>query len=263
MYGMNGRTALVTGAGRGIGRATALRLAGEGADVVVVNIDLSNAKDTVAQIEALGVNGTVLQADLSDSESVASIGKRCDELSLQVDILVNNAGISRYKSIVDSSTKDWDQHVDIMAKATFLLMKQFAPGMIHRQFGRIVNLGSYVAQFNCVTKYFGPYVAAKFAIVGLTQVAAQEFAPYVTVNAVGPGDVATDMMELEWVQEGERRGLSAAQVKEEYRVRLLLQEFESPTDIANAIAYLCSDEARHVTGAHHIVSGGLPYKAVD
>lgn len=71
------------------------------------------------------------------------------------------------------------------------------------------------------------------------------------------------MMELEWVQEGDRRGIPAAEVKEEYRVRLLLQEFEAPTDIANAIAYLCSDEARHVTGAHHIVSGGLPYKAIE
>lgn len=185
MYGMSGRTALVTGAGRGIGRATALRLAKEGADVIVVDIDLDNANETVAQIEALGVKGTALRADLSDAASIATIGERCDELSLEVDILVNNAGISRYKSIIDSSTTDWDQHVDIMAKATFLLMKQFAPGMISRKFGRIVNLGSYVAQFNCVTKYFGPYVAAKFAVVGLTQVAAQEFAPYVTVNAVG------------------------------------------------------------------------------
>lgn len=263
MHEMKGRTALVTGAGRGIGRATALRLASAGADVVVVDIDLATANETVAQIEALGAKATAFAADLSDVASVATIGERCQELSLQVDILVNNAGISRYKSIIESTITDWDQHVDIMAKATFLLMKQFAPGMISRKYGRIVNLGSYVAQFNCVTKYFGPYVAAKFAVVGLTQVAAQEFAPYVTVNAVGPGDVATDMMELEWVQEGDRRGIPAAQVKEEYRVRLLLQEFEGPSDIANAIAYLCSDEARHVTGAHHIVSGGLPYKAGD
>lgn len=263
MYDLKNRTALVTGAGRGIGRATAIRLATEGADVVVVDLDPETAESTASEIRQLGVKSLAIQADLSNTESVLQIGPQVREAGFEIDILVNNAGISRYKSIIDSTLTDWDQHVDIMAKATFLLMKEFAPGMMDRKWGRIINLGSYVAQFNCVTKYFGPYVAAKFAIVGLTQVAAQEFAPYVTVNAVGPGDVATDMMELEWVQEGERRGIPAAEVKEEYRVRLLLQEFEGPNDIANAIAWLASDEARHVTGAHQIVSGGLPYKAID
>jgi NAD(P)-dependent dehydrogenase (short-subunit alcohol dehydrogenase family) len=148
-----------------------------------------------------------------------------------------------------------------MAKGTFLMMKAFAGEMMKQKFGRIVNLGSYVAQLNCTTKYFGPYCAAKFGIIGLTQVAAQEFAPFVTVNAVGPGDVATDMMEVEWEQEAGLKNKTAVEVKEEYRVRLLLQEFEMPVDIANAIAHLCSDQARHVTGAHHIVSGGLPYLA--
>lgn len=262
MYDLSSKTALVTGAGRGIGKGTALRLAAEGADVIVVDLNEANARQTAAEVETLGRRSLAIASDLGDLESLSTIGKICRAESLDVDILVNNAGISRYKSIIDCSLRDWDEHVDIMARATFLLMKEFAPSMIERQWGRIINLGSYVAQFNCVTKYFGPYVAAKFAIVGLTQVAAQEFAPYVTVNAVGPGDVATDMMELEWVQEGERRGVPAAEVKDEYRRRLLLQEFEGPTDIASAIAYLASDEARHVTGAHHIVSGGLPYKAM-
>lgn len=81
------------------------------------------------------------------------------------------------------------------------MIRAFAGEMMEQKFGRIINLGSYVAQLNCTTKYFGPYCAAKFGIIGLTQVAAQEFAPFVTVNAVGPGDVATDMMEVEWEQE--------------------------------------------------------------
>lgn len=262
MYHLEGRTALVTGAGRGIGRGTALRLAREGADVVVVDLDATTAEEAAAEIRGMGRRAWAVRADLSTVTDVEAIGEYCRRESLEIDVLVNNAGISRYKSIVDSTLHDWDQHVDIMARATFLLMKEFAPGMVERRWGRIVNLGSYVAQVNCVTKYFGPYVAAKFAIVGLTQVAAQEWAPYVTVNAVGPGDVATEMMELEWVQEGERRGVPASEVKEEYRHRLLLQEFETATDIANAIVWLCSDEARHVTGAHQIVSGGLPYKTI-
>lgn len=263
MYNLSDKIALVTGSGRGIGKATALRLASEGADVVVVDLRQEVADAAAAEIRGLGVSALGIAGDVSSSVAVDRIASIALAEFGRVDILVNNAGISRYKSILESSEKDWDEHIDIMAKGTFLMMRAFAGGMIERQYGRIVNLGSYVAQFNCTTKYFGPYCAAKFGVVGLTQVAAQEFAPYVTVNAVGPGDVATDMMEIEWQQEAERKDKTSAEVKEEYRVRLLLQQFEGPTDIAAAIVHLCSDEARHITGAHHIVSGGLPYKAME
>lgn len=263
MYNLSERVALVTGACRGIGKSTALRLAREGADIIVVDLIRETAEGTAEEIRKLGVRAIGLAGDVSQASAVDSVAEAALAEFGRVDILVNNAGISRYKPILESTEEDWDQHVDVMAKGTFLMMRAFAAGMIDRKYGRIVNLGSYVAQLNCTTKYFGPYCAAKFGVVGLTQVAAQEFAPYVTVNAVGPGDVATEMMEVEWRQEAGRKGTSAADVKEEYRQRLLLQQFEGPEDIASAIAYLCSDEARHVTGAHHIVSGGLPYKAME
>ncbi len=261
MYDFSDRVAVVTGSGRGIGKGTALRLAKEGADLIIIDLNKSNAESTANEIKAMGRKAISIVADVSSASEVDRIKKISFENFGKVDFLVNNAGISRYKSILDSTEEDWDQHVDIMAKGTFLMMKAFAGEMMKQKFGRIVNLGSYVAQLNCTTKYFGPYCAAKFGIIGLTQVAAQEFAPFVTVNAVGPGDVATDMMEVEWEQEAELKNKTAVEVKEEYRVRLLLQEFEMPVDIANAIAHLCSDQARHVTGAHHIVSGGLPYLA--
>ena len=256
-----GRVALVTGAGRGIGRATALLLANLGCAVVVNDVNKESAATTEAVISAAGGRGAAIAADIS---SAAEVGRLVDEALghfAKIDFLVNNAGISLYRPIVDCSEDDWDAHVDIMAKGTFLMIRAVAPGMVARRFGRIVNLGSYVAQLNCTTKYFGPYCAAKFAIVGLTQVAAQELAPYVNVNAVGPGDVATEMMEGEWAQEGERRRLPAAEVKNQYRERLLLGKFEQPTDIAQSVAFLCSPLADHITGAHLIVSGGLPYKA--
>jgi len=261
MYDFSDRVAVVTGSGRGIGKGTALRLAKEGADLIIIDLNKSNAESTVNEIKAMGRKEISIVADVSSASEVDRIKKISFENFDKVDFLVNNAGISRYKSILDSTEEDWDQHVDIMAKGTFLMMKAFAGEMMKQKFGRIVNLGSYVAQLNCTTKYFGPYCAAKFGIIGLTQVAAQEFAPFVTVNAVGPGDVATDMMEVEWEQEAGLKNKTSVEVKEEYRVRLLLQEFEMPVDIANAIAHLCSDQARHVTGAHHIVSGGLPYLA--
>jgi meso-butanediol dehydrogenase/(S,S)-butanediol dehydrogenase/diacetyl reductase len=257
---LTGRRALVTGAGRGIGRAIALRLASAGADLAVNDLNADTVNSTASEIEGLGRRAVAIQADLAQTDDVHRV---CDEATAAlggIDILVNNAGISLYRGIVDCSEADWDSHIDIMAKATFLTMRRLAPGMMERRWGRIVNLGSYVAQLNTVTKFFGPYCAAKFAIVGLTQVAAQEFAPNVTVNAIGPGDVATEMMELEWVQEGERRGIPAAEVKDEYRQRLILGEFEAPDDIAGGVLFLCSPLANHVTASHLIVSGGLPFK---
>ena len=255
-----GRRALVTGAGRGIGRAIALRLAGAGADVAVNDLNPESAARTAGEVAALGRRSAALVGNLRSTETVHAVCDGAVTALGGIDILVNNAGISLYRSIVDCSEDDWDAHVDGMAKATFLTMRRLAPAMMDRGWGRIVNPGSYLAQLNTVTKFFGPYCAAKFAIVGLTQVAAQEFAPHVTVNAIGPGDVATEMMELEWVQEGERRGIPAADVKEEYRKRLILGEFETPDDIAGGVLFLCSPLASHVTASHLIVSGGLPYK---
>ncbi|MCU1491850.1 MAG: 3-oxoacyl-(acyl-carrier-protein) reductase [Acidimicrobiaceae bacterium] len=259
-FDLSGRIALVTGAGRGIGRASAQLLAECGAAVVVNDLAEDTAQKTAAEIVEVGGAAIAVAADVSSAAGVDRLVEQALAEYEAVDLLVNNAGISRYRPILECGEEDWDSHLDIMAKGTFLLMRALAPQMIERHFGRIVNLGSYVAQMNTTTKYFGPYCAAKFAIVGLTQVAAQEFAPYVNVNAVGPGDVATEMMELEWQQEGQRRNLDPAEVKEEYRRRLILGKFEGPRDIAGTIAFLCSPLAEHITGSHLIVSGGLPFK---
>ncbi len=259
LMGLTGRRALVTGAGRGIGRAIALRLAADGADVVVNDRDPATAAATADGVRALGRRAHAAPGDLRVTSQVHDVCDAAVAALGGVDIVVNNAGISLYRSIIDCTEDDWDAHVDIMAKATFLTMRRLAPAMMERGWGRIVNLGSYVAQVNCTTKFFGPYCAAKFAVVGLTQVAAQEFAPSVTVNAVGPGDVDTEMMAAEWDLEGQRRGMPAADVKEEYRERLLLGRLERPDDIAGAVSFLCSTSADQITGSHLIVSGGLPY----
>jgi meso-butanediol dehydrogenase/(S,S)-butanediol dehydrogenase/diacetyl reductase len=256
---LGGRVALVTGAGRGIGRGIALRLAEHGSDVAVNDLDPVTAERTAEEVRGLGRRSAAVPGDVSSADAVDEIASSAEAALGPIDILVNNAGISLYRAIIDCTEEDWDRHLDIMAKGTFLTMRRVAPPMMARGWGRIVNLGSYVAQQNCVTKYFGPYCAAKFAVVGLTQVAAQEFAPGVTVNAVGPGDVDTDMMAREWDLEGTRRGLSPELVKEEYRHRLMLGRFEEPSDIAGAVLFLCSALADQVTGSHLIVSGGLPF----
>ena len=258
-FDFSGKVALVTGAGRGIGKGIALRLASHGADIAVNDLVAETAEQTVREIQAKGRQAIATPGDVGKTSVIDPLVEKALAHFGHIDILVNNAGISLFRSILDCTEEDWDRHLDIMAKGTFLLMRKVAPQMITRKWGRIVNLGSYVAQFNCTTKFFAPYCAAKFAIIGLTQVAAQEWAPYVTVNAVGPGDVETEMMELEWQQEGTRRGIPAAQVKEEYRKRLILDRLETPDDIAKVVAFLCSPYADQITGSHLIVSGGLPY----
>ncbi len=236
-----------------------MRLAAAGADVVVNDLDPAHGGADRRRGPGTRAAKRDGVGDLARSADVTAVCDAAEAALGGVDILVNNAGISLYRSIVDCSEEDWDRHLDIMAKATFLTMRRLAPPMIERGWGRIVNLGSYVAQVNCTTKYFGPYCAAKFAVVGLTQVAAQEFAPQVTVNAVGPGDVDTEMMAREWDLEAERRRMTAAEVKEEYRERLILGRLERPDDIAGAVLFLCSPAGDQVTGSHLIVSGGLPY----
>lgn len=259
MFDFHDRIAVVTGAGRGIGRATAELFAVCGATVVVADRDADAAERTAAAIAAGGGGALGVGLDVARSSEVVEAVEGVVGRYGRIDFLVNNAGVSLYRPLLECSEEDWDVHLDSMAKGTFLMMRAVGPVMLAQQFGRIVNLGSYVAQLNCTTKYFAPYCAAKFAVVGLTQVAAQELAPFVNVNAVGPGDVATEMMEQEWEQEGARRGESAASVKDRYRRRLILGEFEAPDDIAQAIGFLCSPLADHVTGSHLVVSGGLPF----
>lgn len=258
-FDLRGHAALVTGAGRGIGRATARLLARCGAAVVVNDASDLDAESAAAEIAASGVPSLAAPADVSSASNVERLRGTIATAGFEIDLLVNNAGVSAYRPILDCTEQDWDRHVDTMAKGTFLMIRAFAPGMVARRFGRIVNLGSYVAQPNCTTRNFGPYCAAKFAVVGLTEVAAQELAPHVTVNAIGPGDVATEMMQREWQQEGRLRGMDPGAVRQEYRSRLLLGDFEHPDDIAGAIAFLCSPFASHITGSHFIISGGLPH----
>jgi NAD(P)-dependent dehydrogenase (short-subunit alcohol dehydrogenase family) len=256
---LSGKVALVTGAGQSIGRRIALRLAKYGADVAVNDLNGGTAENTAGEIRSMGRDAVAVRADVSKSSEVELMVRRVIEHFKHIDILVNNAGISADTPLLECSEEIWDRHLDIMAKGTFLCMKMIAPYMLKQKWGRIINLGSYVAQLNCFTKNFGPYCAAKGAIIGLTQVAAQEWAPYVLVNAVGPGDVETQMMEKEWQDAGARTGVPAAEVKERYRKRLLLKRFEQPDDIAKAVLFLCTPLADQVTGSHLIVSGGLPF----
>ena len=258
-FNLKGKVAMVTGGGSGIGRGICLKLAENGVDIAICDINLPSAEETAKLVEDLGVKALVKKVDVTKAQEVnAAVAEIIDSLG-KIDILCNNAGISLIKNIVDLEEKDWDAHMDINAKGVYLCSKPVAKHMIARgKGGRIINTASYLGKI--AAPGLGHYCASKFAVVGLTQSLACELGPYgITVNSVCPGDVDTPMMEREWVMHANDLGITPAEAKEENRKRMLLGRLEKPEDIANLVAFLASDLAEYITAESINVSGGLPF----
>jgi meso-butanediol dehydrogenase/(S,S)-butanediol dehydrogenase/diacetyl reductase len=258
-FNLKGKVAMVTGGGSGIGRGICLKLAENGADVAVCDINLDTAKETAEMIKKLGVKALVVKLDVTKAQEVEdAVAKIIDSLG-KIDILCNNAGISLIKNIVDLDEKDWDAHMNINAKGVYLCSKAVAKHMIARgKGGRIINTASYLGKI--AAPGLGHYCASKFAVVGLTQSLACELGPYgITVNSVCPGDVDTPMMEREWKMHAQNLGITPEEAKEQNRQRMLLGRLEKPEDVANLVAFLASDLAEYITAESINVSGGLPF----
>lgn len=244
---LKGRVAVVTGGSRGIGRAIALALAEEGADVAInYQRNEAQAKEVAQAIEKLGRSAGTFQADVSDSEQV----KRMRDAVLQrfdrgVDILVNNAGINRDKSFARMDEEIWNSVVSVNLNGVFHCTKAFLDGMAAKGFGRIINISSIVAQMG----NFGQanYAAAKAGVLGLTKTLARELAGKgVTVNAVAPGFIETDMV-----------ASLPEDVRERIRVQIPLRRFGKPEEVAKAVVFLASEETGYITGHVLSVNGGM------
>lgn len=240
---MADKVAVVTGAGSGIGQATALRFAEEGAWVAALDIALDSALATAARIESGGGKALGGRVDVSDSASVAAaIGKVLQAWG-RIDVLINNAGVTRDGYITKLSDEQWDQVVDVSLKGTFLCCRAVAPGMYERKQGRIVNTASVSVRGNIGQTN---YSAAKAGVIGLTRSLALEAAKFgVTVNCVAPG--ATDTPILKTIP---------APVMARMLESIPLKCLADPRDIANAHLFLASEEGRYVTGQVLVVDGG-------
>ncbi len=240
------KTAIVTGASRGIGKAIALRLAKSGYNIAVVDAcDLDKSADAVSEVQALGVDAKAYQCNVADFAQVEETVAKINEDFGGIYILVNNAGITRDTLLLKMTEANFDDVIAVNLKGTFNFIKQVAPIMMKRREGRVVSISSIVGiegnagQVN--------YSASKAGIIGVTKSCAREFASRnITFNAIAPGFVETPMTAV----------LTDKQKEAMFAV-IPLKRYGQPEDIANAVNFLCSDDASYITGQVLSVDGGM------
>jgi NAD(P)-dependent dehydrogenase (short-subunit alcohol dehydrogenase family) len=265
MHTLRGKSAYVTGSAQGIGRATALRLAREGCSLALVDIDKAGLGITAEAIQGAGAEAISIVADVSQEGDVSSSIQQAVESMGDVDLLVNAAGVASQCDFLDLPVSEWDRNVDVNLKGTFLTCKLLGRHMADRGTGSIVNIASIAAKTGVGIQ--AHYCASKGGVVLLTQSAALALAPFnVTVNAVCPGLVWTDMMvrTSEWLLKNDPRfvdrGLTAEEVYlERVEKEVPLSKRIDPEDVAGVIAFLLSDEAALITGQAINVDGGLEF----
>lgn len=244
-FSMAGRIAIVTGSGQGIGRSIALGLAEAGANIVVAEKDASLAESVVGEIRALGVSALPVIADVREADQVSEMVQKCLSEFGRVDVLVNNAGGMFPAPLLDMSERGWDAVIRLNLKSVFLCSKAVAPTMIEQKKGVVLNLSSVCGEGpSANTAHYG---AAKAAIIGLTQSMAVEWAPYIRVNAIAPGVIATPGTRHNWENKERREWIESI---------IPLARYGQPEDIATAALYLVSDASDYVSGHILDVNGG-------
>ncbi|MEW1700256.1 3-oxoacyl-ACP reductase FabG [Streptomyces sp. NPDC091278] len=244
------RVAVVTGAARGIGAATAIRLAAEGRAVAVLDLDEAACGDTVEKITAAGGTALAVGCDVSDAAQVeAAVAQVAEELGAPT-ILVNNAGVLRDNLLFKMSESDWDLVMNVHLKGAFLMAKACQKHMVDAGFGRIVSLSSSSALGN---RGQANYSAVKAGLQGLTKTLAKELGKFgVTANAVAPGFIVTEMT----AQTAERVGMGFEDFQAAAASMIPVQRVGRPEDVANAIAFFSGDDAGFVSGQVMYVAGG-------
>ena len=242
---MSNRVAFVTGSSRGIGRAIALTLCREGFYIIVASPEVENNELVAGEIRAGGGEAMTLNLDIGSQESVKEGFGQVLAAKGRVDVLVNNAGITRDGLAVRMKPADWDLVLKINLTGAFFAAQQALPGMMKNRWGRIVNMASVGGQAGSVGQ--ANYVASKAALIGMTKALAQEMGSRgITVNAVAPGYIDTDMT----------RVLPEA-VKQKYLASIPLGRAGTIEDVANAVKFLVSDDASYITGHVLAVNGGM------
>ncbi|HDA7538367.1 TPA: 3-oxoacyl-[acyl-carrier-protein] reductase [Staphylococcus aureus] len=240
------KSALVTGASRGIGRSIALQLAEEGYNVAVNYAgSKEKAEAVVEEIKAKGVDSFAIQANVADADEVKAMIKEVVSQFGSLDVLVNNAGITRDNLLMRMKEQEWDDVIDTNLKGVFNCIQKATPQMLRQRSGAIINLSSVVGAVGNPGQ--ANYVATKAGVIGLTKSAARELASRgITVNAVAPGFIVSDMTDA-----------LSDELKEQMLTQIPLARFGQDIDIANTVAFLASDKAKYITGQTIHVNGGM------
>jgi len=252
---LSGRSALITGASRGIGRAIALRYAEEGANLFLVATNRAKLEETKGLAEAQGAQVGLQDVDVRDRAAVEAMIDAAVKTFGGIDVLVNNAGVYKASRLVDYTPEDFDRIIQVNLYGAFHVMQFVLRHMQTRGRGKVVNIASTAGKWMSINQ--SAYNASKHALVGLTRCAALEMGPQgINVNAICPGFVETDMLET-FREHGEILGVSFEQVKAAGLARVPLRRFLKPEEIAHLAVYLGSSESDGMTGQSILLDGGM------
>jgi len=248
LFDLSGRTAVVTGAGRGLGRAMSLALAGAGADVAIPDIDESSARSVAEEIRSLGRRSLAVATDVTDPAQVDIMAQRVMQEWGHIDILVNNAGINIRKPILELSVDEWDAVYRVNLKAVFICSRRIAREMMPRNYGKIVNIASLAGVMILKSLDMSPYYVTKAAVVQFTRAAASEWARHgIRVNAISPGWFITDLNKHLWEDP------VGSKVRLDHTP---MGRVGQPEELAGTVIYLASAASDYVTGQNLPVDGG-------
>jgi len=244
---LDGKAAVITGAGQGLGRGYALEFAKQGADIVVNDVNIDSANSVVKEVEEIGRKAIAVKAAVNSKEEAQNLIDTAIETFGKVDILVNNAGITRTAMLHKMTQQEWDQVISVNLTGVFNCLQAVASHMIERKYGKIVNVTSVAGIRGTMGQI--NYGAAKAGVIGITKSAARELARYgINVNAVAPGVIETAMTEVI---------RSTPKFKDKFMSEIPLGRFGQPEDVAKVAAFLASDDANYVTGQVISVDGGI------